>query len=134
MHTVLAFLKRYRIFTLVATTMIIAFAAQILGFQQTTNWLLVFVSAVALVQIVRDMIGTVREGGLGLDILALTAIVVGVLLQEYWAAVVIALMLTGGEALEDYAEQRATNELTDLLERAPKQAHLLGENGQTKDV
>lgn len=134
MNTLLSFLRQYRIFALVAATMIVALGVQLLGFQQITHWLLLLVSAIALIQIVRDMVDTVRGGGLGLDILALTAIVVGILLQEYWAAVVIALMLTGGEALEDYAEQRATNELNNLLERAPKQAHVFGKNGQTKDV
>jgi heavy metal translocating P-type ATPase len=34
-------------------------------------------------------------------------------------------MLTGGEALEDYAEHRAKTELTALLDHAPKLAHIL---------
>jgi P-type E1-E2 ATPase len=34
-------------------------------------------------------------------------------------------MLTGGEALEDYAENRAKTELSDLLKRKPKKTHLI---------
>ena len=126
------FLREYPVFVLVAVAMIAGFGLQLYGQRGVADWLLTIVSAVAAVQIVIEMAKTVREGGLGLDILALTAIVVGLLLHEYWAAVVIALMLTGGEALEDYAEQRATNELTGLLDRAPKQAHVT-QGGKTID-
>ncbi len=126
--------RKYPVFALVAAAMLVGLGFQLAGMHSITNVLLVAVSVIAAIQIVIEMAKTVREGGLGLDVLALTAIVVGVLLQEYWAAVVIALMLTGGEALEDYAELRATNELTDLMDRAPKQAHLAGKDGSTTDV
>ena len=126
--------RHYPIFGLVALTMIISLALQLSGFSGIANVLLIVVSIVAAIQLVKDMFETLREGGLGLDILALTAIIVGLLLQEYWASVVIALMLTGGEALEDYAERRATRELHGLLERAPKQAHVVNTQGKPKDV
>ena len=64
----------------------------------------------------------------GIDILAATAILSAVLFGQYWAAIVVAIMLTGGEALEDYAEHRAKTELNILLDRAPKQAHLFKKN------
>jgi heavy metal translocating P-type ATPase len=130
----ISLIREYPIFALVGVVMVTGLGFQLAGAQTTTNILLVIVSLVAAIQIVVEMVKTIREGGLGLDVLALTAIIVGLLLQEYWAAVVIALMLTGGEALEDYAERRATNELTDLMDRAPKQAHLLDKSGDTTDV
>ena len=65
-----------------------------------------------------------REGKYGIDILAATAIISSVLFKQYWAAIVVVVMLTGGKALEDYAEHRAKTELNILLDRAPKQAHL----------
>lgn len=58
----------------------------------------------------------------GLDILAVTAITAAVLVGEPWAALVVVLMLTGGAALEDYAEHRSKRELTALLRKAPQQA------------
>ncbi|MBL3700026.1 heavy metal translocating P-type ATPase [Leucobacter luti] len=70
-------------------------------------------------------VGMVRQllrGHAGLDILAVTAIVAAVLVGEPWAALVVVLMLTGGEALEDYAENRSKRELTALLDRAPSRA------------
>ena len=59
----------------------------------------------------------------GIDILAITAIIATVIVQEYWASIIIVLMFTGGEALEDFAERRAKRELTSLLERSPLIAH-----------
>ncbi len=69
-----------------------------------------------------EMVRQLLRGHAGLDILAVTAIVAAVLVGEPWAALVVVLMLTGGEALEDYAENRSKRELTALLERAPSRA------------
>ncbi|PRI12052.1 heavy metal translocating P-type ATPase [Leucobacter massiliensis] len=72
-----------------------------------------------------EAIGMIREllrGRGGLDVLAVTAIVAAVLVGEPWAALVVVLMLTGGAALEDYAEHRSKRELTALLHRAPQLA------------
>jgi len=66
-----------------------------------------------------------QSGRYGIDILAATAIVASVILHQYWAAIVIVIMLTGGEALEDYAENRAKSELDALLNNAPKMAHVV---------
>jgi heavy metal translocating P-type ATPase len=72
----------------------------------------------------RSMYDDFTAGTYGIDILALTAIITSVILRQYWAAIVIVLMLTGGEALEDYAEHRSKKELDALLARAPQKAHV----------
>jgi len=72
-----------------------------------------------------SMIQTLREGKYGVDILAITAIIATIAIGQYWASLVIVLMLTGGETLEDFAEHRAKRELSALLERAPTMAHVL---------
>lgn len=84
-----------------------------------------------------ESIGMVREmirGHFGLDILAVTAIVATVLVGDVWAALVVVLMLTGGEALEDFAAERARRELTDLLARTPHQAHLVNADGTVSEI
>lgn len=63
------------------------------------------------------------RGDVGVDLIALVAMAGSLLLGEYLAGVVIALMLSGGGALETVAVSRARKELTTLLERAPKVAH-----------
>lgn len=76
----------------------------------------------------------VALAGWGLDILAVTAIIATLIIGEYWASLVIVLMLTGGEALEDYAEGRAERELSSLLEHVPQVAHRYRADGTTEDV
>ncbi|STC40870.1 cation-transporting P-type ATPase [Corynebacterium amycolatum] len=58
----------------------------------------------------------------GLDILAVIAMVATLAVGEYIAASIIALMLTGGEALENYAAYCAKRDLRSLLDRAPHKA------------
>lgn len=80
------------------------------------------------------MVQDARRGQWGLDVLALVAILSTLAVGEHWASLVIVLMLTGGEALEDYAEHRARDELTTLLSRAPRSAHLVLGEGSVLDV
>ncbi|ACL40052.1 heavy metal translocating P-type ATPase [Pseudarthrobacter chlorophenolicus A6] len=69
------------------------------------------------------MIRSLREGRWGIDVLALMAIASTVAVGEYLAALVVILMLAGGEALETFAQGRAVRELRSLLDRAPRYAH-----------
>lgn len=52
-----------------------------------------------------EMIKTLRSGKYGVDILAITAIVATLVVGEYWASLMILIMLTGGDSLEDYANK-----------------------------
>ncbi|MGY4857963.1 heavy metal translocating P-type ATPase [Cryobacterium sp. AP23] len=72
-----------------------------------------------------DMLRRMRQGSFGVDLLAIVAIIATILVGEYVATLVIVLMLSGGAALEDYAEGRARRELNALLNRAPQVAHVL---------
>ncbi|HEY4190802.1 MAG TPA: heavy metal translocating P-type ATPase [Candidatus Limnocylindrales bacterium] len=85
-----------------------------------------FIVAVRLAWgIARDL----AHGELGVDVIAILAIVGALLLNEPFAAAVIGVMLATGEALERYAQGRAQRELTALLGRAPRvvQRHLEGQ-------
>ena len=72
----------------------------------------------------RSMLRSLRAGSWGMDVLAIAAIVSTVVIGDYWAALVVVLMLTSGEALEDYASRRARSEIAALLDRAPRIAHV----------
>ena len=88
-----------------------------------TAWLVsLYCLTVAAVQ-AWGMIRKLMSGAVGLDILAITAIVSTVAIGDYWASLVVVLMLTGGEALEDYANARARSEVSALLDRTPRTAH-----------
>lgn len=103
----------------------VALAFQFAGLHTITNWVLTVVTLLLCLPLVAGMWDDFRHGSYGLDVLALTAIIASLLLHQQWAALVIVIMLTGGQMLEDYAERRAHLELKDLLGRAPQQAHIL---------
>ncbi|MFA5003689.1 MAG: heavy metal translocating P-type ATPase [Candidatus Saccharimonadales bacterium] len=125
------FARHYWKFSTAIITSAVALVFQFTGPVFITNWLLGVAALVLTVPLLVDMWQDLRDGTYGVDILAATAIITSVVLQQYWAAIVIVLMLTGGEALEAYAESRAKVELTALLEHAPHVAHVLRRGKQT---
>jgi heavy metal translocating P-type ATPase len=133
MKKVFGFLWRYKQFSFALLAALLAGGLYLGGLKTAANWVLGVASILALLPLVAGMWDDFRHGQYGLDILALTAIVTSVLLHEYWAAILVVIMLTGGESLEDYAEHRARNELDALLKRAPQTAHLV-RGGKTIDV
>ncbi len=63
------------------------------------------------------------RGRVGVDVIALCAMLVAALLHQWIAGSVILAMLLGGEALEAYASHRARRHLTHLLRGLPTIAH-----------
>ena len=129
-----ALVKRY---PLIGLTLLVALAGW--GFNSANLDLFeqITVSGYALLVAVKQgwrMVKSLVAGQVGLDVLAVTAILATIIVGEFWASLVIVLMLTGGEALEDYAEGRAERELSSLLEHVPHVAHRYRADGTTEDV
>ena len=80
-------------------------------------------TAFTLVPLSWSVGSTLWRHDVGVDAIALVAIAGALALGEYLAGAVVALMLSGGNALEAAAGRRARQELTALLERAPRTAH-----------
>lgn len=125
MKKIVRFLRRYKLFSLAIVTVIVGLALELLHQRHAANWILGTVALIEAMPLFADMWQDVRSGRYGIDILAITAIVAAVLLHQQWAAIVVAVMLTGGESLEDFAEHRARRELDALLKRAPQMAHVI---------
>lgn len=89
-------------------------------------------SLIALLMFI-DMIKVLASGRFGIDLLAITAVVATLAVGEYWASLIVLLMLTGGDALEDFAANKANSDLKSLLDNTPTSAHRLV-NGQLTDV
>lgn len=127
------FFKEYRELGFVIISIIVGGLLDITKHHTAAHWVLAISASIAVIPLLWGMWQDIRTGKYGIDILAATAIIASVALHEYWAAIVICLMLTGGEALEDYAERRAHRELDSLMKRSPTKAHRL--NGRkTTDV
>ena len=97
----------------------------ILHEQQWAAWLVTILGALIALLMFVDMIKTLRSGKFGVDLLAITAVIATLAVGEYWAALIVLLMLTGGDALEDFAANRANSELQSLLANSPQNAHLV---------
>jgi heavy metal translocating P-type ATPase len=80
-------------------------------------------AGIAAAVVAVDLVRAMRRGVLGVDFIALIAIVGAIALNQSLAAVIVALMVAGGGALEDFAESRARRELTALVGRTPRIAH-----------
>lgn len=74
-----------------------------------------------------------RRGTWATDVVAMLAIVGAVILHEPLAGLVIVLMRSGGEALEQHAAGRASAALRELQEASPRVAHRLA-NGEARDI
>ena len=81
----------------------------------------------------RTLGGLVR-GRAAADVVAMLAILTAIPLGEPLAGLVVVLMQTGGEALERYAEGRASAAVRALEESAPHEAHRLRADGSVEDL
>lgn len=103
------------------------------------RWIATVCVAAYVVWTLVGMVRDVMRGHVGLDILAVVAMVATLAVGEYLASLIIVLMLSGGEALEDFAARRAKRDLTALLDRSPPIAHVIvhplsGESDEVRDV
>lgn len=127
------FFGEYKQLGFVIVAILAAGAFDLSGRDPVAHWILGITAVISTLPLAWGMYNAFRDGSYGLDILALTAIGTSVALGEYWAGILVVLMLTGGEALEDYAERRAKKELSALMDNKPRTAHLVKGNG-TVDV
>ncbi|MGD2043167.1 MAG: heavy metal translocating P-type ATPase, partial [Acidimicrobiia bacterium] len=96
---------------------------------------LVLVAVAPLLPLVREMVEKLRRRQPGVDVIALLAVVAALALGELLTAAIVGLMLATGQFLEDYAAGRAQRELTALIQRAPRTAHLVGDDAvETVDI
>lgn len=101
----------------------VGFAASAVGRPGLARWAWDVPAALVAAVVVRDVAAALRRGVVGVDVIALLAILGALALGQSLAGAIIALMVAGGTALEEAAEARARGELAALLARAPRVAH-----------
>lgn len=102
-----------------------AMAIPVLGNPGFGQWLVIALVLIIVIDTVRGMIDDLRHGQVGVDLLAVVAILSTVAVAEYWASWAVTLMITSGEAIEEYAQAKAERSLTALMEAAPQTAHVV---------
>jgi heavy metal translocating P-type ATPase len=118
----------------VIVALVAGLGASLVGEPVAANVAYGVATAVALVPALVASARSVIARQPGVDIIAVLAMAGALLLGEFLAGAIIAVMLAGGEALEDHAAGRARRELTDLLSRAPRAAHASDEAGGLRDI
>ena len=81
-----------------------AMAIPVLGNPGFGQWLVIALVLIIVADTVRGMIDDLRHGQVGVDLLAVVAILSTVAVHEYWASWAVMLMVTSGEAIEEYAQ------------------------------
>lgn len=118
-------LRRYPVIVITLVMIAVVLTLHAGGHDDVARWIAtVYVGAFAAWTVV-GMIRDILRGHVGLDILAVLAMIATLAVGEYIASLIIVLMLAGGEALEDYAAHRAKRDLTALLDRSPRIAHVI---------
>jgi len=90
--------------------------------------------AVTGIPVVFRTVAGLARGRAAADIVATLAILAALPLGEPLAGLVVVLMQTGGEALERFAEGRASAAVRALEAAAPREAHRLTGDGAVQDV
>uniref|UniRef100_UPI0035B37E80 heavy metal translocating P-type ATPase n=1 Tax=Paenirhodobacter enshiensis TaxID=1105367 RepID=UPI0035B37E80 len=86
----------------------------------------------ALIALAVEIVTDLRRGQVGLDIIAALSMATGLAFDEPLAANVVALMYSGGQLLEIYAQGRARREMTALLGRVARTAQRRDADGLTE--
>ena len=96
------------------------FVALSFGFRPVAVVVAFAVVALGSFELVKDTATALRRHRFALDYIAIMAIGVSLATQEYFVAVILALMLSTGRALEAYGYTRAQESLTQLVDRIPQ--------------
>lgn len=83
--------------------------------------LVLYTSVISL----RNMIKDLRDGTLGIDLLAFVALLATLCIGEFWASYLIVVMVFTGDAIEDFAHMKAQRNLSLLVSASPQTAHLM---------
>ncbi|GGA54715.1 cobalt ABC transporter ATP-binding protein [Pseudoclavibacter endophyticus] len=118
-------LWRYPAIVATVVALAIVLTLHVVGLEEAGRWLATAYVAAFVAWTLVGMVRDVLRGHVGLDILAVVAMVATLAVGEYVASLIIVLMLSGGEALEDFAGRRAKRDLSALLDRSPRIAHVL---------
>jgi heavy metal translocating P-type ATPase len=107
---------------LVATGLSAGFLVRFVGQGAWSDTIWFAVTAPVLLVLLTEIVTSLRRGDVGLDIVAALSMAAALAFGEELAAAIVALMYSGGQYLENYAERRARREMTALLSHVPRTA------------
>ncbi len=117
---------RFRFQLAVAAVALVAIAAHLF---LRASWPLLVALAFGGIPLAIGVVRRLLAADFSADVLAAVSIVASAALGEYLAGVIVVLMLAGGQALESFAQRRASSALRALARRMPTVAHRRGDDG-----
>jgi heavy metal translocating P-type ATPase len=106
------------------TALSVGLATMAMGNGETAAWVFAAGIIPVLIALLVSIARSLSRGEFGLDIIAALSMTGALLANEALAGVVVALMYSGGQLLEDYAQGRAQREMTALLGRVARTAQV----------
>ena len=103
-----------------ASGLALGLAAPLLDRPDLSRWIWGAAILPVLATLIVEIVTNIRQGSVGLDLIAALAMAGALAFGETLAGIVVALMYSGGQFLESFAEGRARREMTALLSRVPK--------------
>ena len=103
--------------------LVLGLLAWAIGRDEIANWIWATGTAPVVIGLLISMIRDFLAGRMGVDAIAFVSMSGALVLGEYLAGVVVAVMYAGGNVLEDFAIARAERDLKSLIDRAPRIAH-----------
>ncbi len=116
------FIVRSVLVTLPAVGLVSGFALPLFGLPEWQGWVWAAFTVPVLLALLYEIVASLRRGEVGLDIVAALSMTAALAVGENLAAVVVALMYSGGQYLEGFAERHARREMTAILARIPRTA------------
>ena len=106
------------------TALSVGLVTMAMGNGETAAWVFAAGIIPVLIALLVSIARSLSRGEFGLDIIAALSMTGALLANEALAGVVVALMYSGGQLLEDYAQGRAQREMTALLGRVARTAQV----------
>ncbi|MBI4035805.1 cadmium-translocating P-type ATPase [Candidatus Daviesbacteria bacterium] len=133
------FSKQFRVPLIVLTGILIYLILKFSGQTLIANLVILSVIILGSYQLFFDTIKKLAKNRFALDYIAIVALLVALYTQEFLVAAILALMLSSGRTLENYAVSQAKKSLTSLIDRIPSDVLLwekekAGEKVKVKDV
>ena len=110
------------LFAVPVTGLLCGLVLAALGWREAAAMAHASATAAVLVVLLGVIVVSLVRGRFGLDIIAALSMGGALMVGEPLAGNVVALMFSGGQLLEDFAQSRAARDMTALLSRVPREA------------
>lgn len=120
--------KFHLLISLICILSLFYYFVNFLFFNQSPESILYFTIVIGGLPVLWQILLKLLKFNIGADLIAFIALILAIYLNENITAVLIILMISSGQALEEFATHRACFVLESLEKRIPKTAHLQIDN------